>query len=236
MVLEDGREAEALAVFAKWGLDCAVVGRVTDTGRMVLRWQGEVVADVPVAPVSGASPVYERPHRADAQAGAAGGQRPRGGDAASRRAAAAAGRAGPRQQALDLRAVRPHGHGRHRAAAGRRRRGGARARHEPRLGADHRLHPALLLRRPASRRHAGGGRGVAQPRRGRRPAAGDHQLPQLRQPRAAAGHGSARRLHRGHGQGLQGARLPGRVRQRLALQRDRRQRDPADAQCRRPRA
>ena len=50
MVLEDGREDEALAIFAKWDLDCAVVGRVTDTGRMVLRWQGEIAADVPVAP------------------------------------------------------------------------------------------------------------------------------------------------------------------------------------------
>ena len=40
MVLEDGREAEALAVFAKWELDCAVIGRVTDTGRMVLDWRG----------------------------------------------------------------------------------------------------------------------------------------------------------------------------------------------------
>ena len=62
MVLEEGREAEALAVFAKWGLDCAVIGKVTDTGRMVLRWHGRNVADVPVAPVSGASPVYDRPH------------------------------------------------------------------------------------------------------------------------------------------------------------------------------
>ncbi|MFZ1431259.1 MAG: phosphoribosylformylglycinamidine synthase subunit PurL, partial [Geminicoccaceae bacterium] len=62
MVLEDGREDEALAVFAKWGLDCGVIGRVTDSGRMVLRWHGETVADVPVAPVSGASPVYDRPH------------------------------------------------------------------------------------------------------------------------------------------------------------------------------
>ena len=68
MVLEDGREPEALAIFAKWGLDCAVIGRVTDTGRMVLRWQGVAVADVPVAPVSGASPVYDRPAEADAAA------------------------------------------------------------------------------------------------------------------------------------------------------------------------
>lgn len=62
MVLERGRETEALAVFAKWGLDCAVIGRVTDSGRMVLRWHGDVVADVPVAPVSSTSPVYDRPH------------------------------------------------------------------------------------------------------------------------------------------------------------------------------
>ena len=61
MVLESGRESQALAVFAKWDLDCAVIGRVTDSGRMVLRWQGGIVADVPVAPVSGASPVYDRP-------------------------------------------------------------------------------------------------------------------------------------------------------------------------------
>ena len=62
MVVEAGREAEAMAVFRKWELDCAVVGRVTDTGRMVLLWQSEVVADVPVAPVAGASPVLDRPY------------------------------------------------------------------------------------------------------------------------------------------------------------------------------
>ncbi|HET6519525.1 MAG TPA: AIR synthase-related protein, partial [Geminicoccaceae bacterium] len=61
MVLREGREAEAGAVFAKWELDCVTVGRVTDTGRMVLRWHGDVAADLPIAPISGASPVYERP-------------------------------------------------------------------------------------------------------------------------------------------------------------------------------
>jgi phosphoribosylformylglycinamidine synthase len=62
MVVAAGREGEAVAVFEKWGLDCAVVGRVTDTGRMVLTWQGLTVADVPVAPVAGASPVLDRPY------------------------------------------------------------------------------------------------------------------------------------------------------------------------------
>jgi phosphoribosylformylglycinamidine synthase subunit PurL len=61
MVLREGREDEARAVFERWGLDFAVVGRVTGTGRMVVRYGGEVAADLPVAPISGASPVYERP-------------------------------------------------------------------------------------------------------------------------------------------------------------------------------
>jgi phosphoribosylformylglycinamidine synthase len=61
MVLRAGREAEAHEVFARWGLDCATVGRVTDTGRMVVRWRDGIVADLPVQPVSGASPVYDRP-------------------------------------------------------------------------------------------------------------------------------------------------------------------------------
>jgi phosphoribosylformylglycinamidine synthase len=61
MVLQDGREAEARAVFDKWGLDLATVGRVTATGRMVIRHGGAVVADLPIAPVAGAAPVYDRP-------------------------------------------------------------------------------------------------------------------------------------------------------------------------------
>ena len=61
LVAAAGREEEAFRICRKWGLDAAVVGRVTDTGRMVIRHRGEVVADLPVAPVSGASPVYDRP-------------------------------------------------------------------------------------------------------------------------------------------------------------------------------
>jgi phosphoribosylformylglycinamidine synthase len=61
MVLREGKEAEAEAIINKWGLDCVTVGKVTDTGSMVLRWHGDTVADVPIAPVSGSSPVYQRP-------------------------------------------------------------------------------------------------------------------------------------------------------------------------------
>jgi phosphoribosylformylglycinamidine synthase II len=62
LVLRKGAEATARAVFEKWDLDCVTVGRVTDSGAMVIRFGGEEVANVPIAPVSGSSPVYERPH------------------------------------------------------------------------------------------------------------------------------------------------------------------------------
>jgi phosphoribosylformylglycinamidine synthase len=61
MVLRPGREEVARAVFEKWELDFAVVGRLTDTGRMVLTQEGEVVADLPIAPLAAAAPKYDRP-------------------------------------------------------------------------------------------------------------------------------------------------------------------------------
>jgi phosphoribosylformylglycinamidine synthase len=62
MVLKPGREGEAEAIFHKWELDFAVIGSVTDTGRMVLDWNGETVADIPLGPLADEAPLYERPH------------------------------------------------------------------------------------------------------------------------------------------------------------------------------
>lgn len=61
MVLKPGREDVARAVFEKWELDFAIVGRLTDSGRMVLKRHGEVVADLPIDPLAKASPEYDRP-------------------------------------------------------------------------------------------------------------------------------------------------------------------------------
>ncbi len=60
MVLKPGREGEAEAIFRKWELDFAVIGRVTDTGRMVLRWNGEIAADIPLGPLADDAPLYDR--------------------------------------------------------------------------------------------------------------------------------------------------------------------------------
>ena len=62
MVLKPGREAEAEAIFRKWELDFAVIGQVTDTGRMELVWNGETVADIPLGPLADDAPEYDRPH------------------------------------------------------------------------------------------------------------------------------------------------------------------------------
>jgi phosphoribosylformylglycinamidine synthase len=62
MVLKPGREAEAETIFKKWELDFAVIGEVTDTGHMVLEWNGEVVCDIPLGPLADEAPEYDRPH------------------------------------------------------------------------------------------------------------------------------------------------------------------------------
>jgi phosphoribosylformylglycinamidine synthase len=62
MVLKPGREAEAAAIFRKWELDFAVIGEVTDTGHMVLEFNGEVVCDIPLEPLADEAPCYERPY------------------------------------------------------------------------------------------------------------------------------------------------------------------------------
>jgi phosphoribosylformylglycinamidine synthase II len=65
MVLKPGREGEAEAIFRKWELDFAVIGKVTeagpDGGRMVLKWRGETAADIPLTPLADEAPAYDRP-------------------------------------------------------------------------------------------------------------------------------------------------------------------------------
>jgi phosphoribosylformylglycinamidine synthase len=61
MVLKPGREDDARKIFEKWELDFAVVGHLTDSGHMVLKHKGEIVADLPIDPLALASPEYDRP-------------------------------------------------------------------------------------------------------------------------------------------------------------------------------
>jgi phosphoribosylformylglycinamidine synthase len=53
-----------MALCKKWDVEAVVIGEVTDTGRLVIEWHGEMIVDVPPRSVAHDGPVYERPfHR-----------------------------------------------------------------------------------------------------------------------------------------------------------------------------
>ncbi len=62
IVVEKGREADVLAVFDKWDLNCVEIGKVTEGGRLRYFMHGELVADVPAHDLvlGGGAPVYKR--------------------------------------------------------------------------------------------------------------------------------------------------------------------------------
>jgi phosphoribosylformylglycinamidine synthase len=61
MVLRPEKERAAEAIFRKWGLDFAVVGRTTDTLRFVVKHHGELTADLPIKELGDMAPEYDRP-------------------------------------------------------------------------------------------------------------------------------------------------------------------------------
>ncbi|HEX3728394.1 MAG TPA: phosphoribosylformylglycinamidine synthase subunit PurL [Opitutaceae bacterium] len=63
VIVQRGREREIEEIFAKWDLHAARIGAVTDTGRMVVRQHGVVVADIPAAALTDGAPVYQREAR-----------------------------------------------------------------------------------------------------------------------------------------------------------------------------
>src|ERR1700732_3249332 len=61
MVLRPEKEAEAEAIFRKWGLDFAVVGETTDSKRFVVRHRGDVMVELPIKELGDQAPEYKRP-------------------------------------------------------------------------------------------------------------------------------------------------------------------------------
>jgi phosphoribosylformylglycinamidine synthase len=60
IIVHKGREEEVKRIFDKWDLPWSEIGAVTDTGRMVVRHHGKVVADIPARKIADESPVYQR--------------------------------------------------------------------------------------------------------------------------------------------------------------------------------
>jgi phosphoribosylformylglycinamidine synthase len=81
LVAKKGREERVIAICKKWDLDAVVIGRVTDTGRWIVRAtpgfdpldgagppkrEPVVVCDLPVPILADAAPKYDRPRAPDA--------------------------------------------------------------------------------------------------------------------------------------------------------------------------
>ncbi len=148
MILKPHAMDKARAIFEKWELDFAEIGRLTDTGHLVLKKNGKVEADMPVAPLVEKSPVYQRPYvptKPQADIDPASVPAPSDLLMALRTLVGSPDLASRRWvwEQYDHLVIGPH-----RAAPRRRCRRGAPARYE-RQGARHHvgLHAALLLRR-----------------------------------------------------------------------------------------
>jgi phosphoribosylformylglycinamidine synthase len=61
MVLRPDRQDLARAIFEKWDLDFAVIGELTNTGRLTVWHNGSLEADIPLAPLNDQAPLYTRP-------------------------------------------------------------------------------------------------------------------------------------------------------------------------------
>jgi len=65
IIVKKGREKDVEAVFEKWDLNCAIIGEVTETGRLEYFTNGEKVADVPAESLvlGGGAPIYSREYK-----------------------------------------------------------------------------------------------------------------------------------------------------------------------------
>jgi len=69
IVAHAGRERQVVDIFRKWDLDAVVIGRVTDTGSVVVVHNGERLAEIPSKYLTDEAPRYERPMRAPSAGG-----------------------------------------------------------------------------------------------------------------------------------------------------------------------
>lgn len=76
MVLRPEKRAQAEAIFHKWGLDFAIVGKTTDDLRFRIVHHGEEVANLPIKELGDEAPEYDRPWVAPKAAAALAGTAP----------------------------------------------------------------------------------------------------------------------------------------------------------------
>ena len=60
LILNSGKEESAKKIFSKWGLDFAIIGKTTNSKKIILNYKKNEVANLPLSSLSSDAPVYDR--------------------------------------------------------------------------------------------------------------------------------------------------------------------------------
>ena len=60
IILDEKKQEEAKKIFDKWDLDFVVIGKTTDTNRLILNFDNNKVADIPIPALADKAPLYDR--------------------------------------------------------------------------------------------------------------------------------------------------------------------------------
>jgi len=60
LILKSGKEEKANKIFDKWNLDFSIIGKTTNTKKLILNFKNEEVANIPLTALSSDVPIYDR--------------------------------------------------------------------------------------------------------------------------------------------------------------------------------
>ncbi len=60
IILDENKEVQAKKIFDKWDLDFVVIGKTTNSNRLILNFNDEKVADIPISALADKAPLYDR--------------------------------------------------------------------------------------------------------------------------------------------------------------------------------
>ena len=60
IILEDGKEKSAKKIFEKWDLDFIIIGKTTDTKKLVLKYNDVIQGEIPINALASSAPLYNR--------------------------------------------------------------------------------------------------------------------------------------------------------------------------------
>ena len=60
IILDDGKEKSAKKIFEKWDLDFVVIGKTTNTKKLVLKYNNHIEGEIPINALATSAPLYNR--------------------------------------------------------------------------------------------------------------------------------------------------------------------------------